>query len=97
MAQKLTFEELEKRFWLVANFTHSWEYWIGPDSKLSSVSPSCKKHTGYTQRKFFDNENLFSEIIHPDDKDLIAHHINYETDAPIVEALERTYPIPVNR
>ena len=77
MAHTLTYEELEKQFRLVADFTHSWEYWIGPDSKLIYVSPSCKDHTGYTQQEFYNNENLLSDIIHPDDKDIISKHFHH--------------------
>jgi len=87
MAHKPSYEELEKQFRLVADFTHSWEYWIGPDSKLFYVSPSCKDHTGYTQQEFLTNANLFSDIIHPDDKDILSKHIHYEIGAPKVESL----------
>ena len=76
MAHKPTYAELEKHFSLLANYTHSWEYWIGPDLKLAYVSPSCKSHTGYTQQEFLDNHNLFADIIHPDDKALFAIHID---------------------
>jgi two-component system cell cycle sensor histidine kinase/response regulator CckA len=88
MDQKPTYEELERKLKIVAEYTHSWEYWIGPDSTLCYISPSCGNHTGYTQQEFIDNENLFYDIIHPDDKDLIYHHIHDETDAPKVESLE---------
>ena len=88
MAQKPTYEELEKQFRLVADYTHSWEYWIGPDSKLSYISPSCSDHTGYTEQEFMKDENLFNDIIHPDDKELVYRHIHHETDSPKVDSLE---------
>jgi hypothetical protein len=59
MDQKPTYEELERKLKIIADYTHSWEYWIGPDSKLQYVSPSCRNHTGYTQQEFIENENLF--------------------------------------
>jgi two-component system cell cycle sensor histidine kinase/response regulator CckA len=88
MDQKPTYEELERKFKIIADYTHSWEYWIGPDSKLSYISPSCRNHTGYTQQEFIEIENLFFDIIHPGDRDLIYNHIHHETNAPKVESLE---------
>ena len=88
MAQKPNYDELERKFKIIAEYTHSWEYWIGPDSKLSYISPSCKNHTGYTQQEFIENENLFFDIIQPGDKDLVYHHIQHEINAPKVESLE---------
>jgi hypothetical protein len=60
MDQKPTYEELERKFKLIADYTHSWEYWIGPDSKLSYISPSCRNHTGYTQQEFIEMKTYFS-------------------------------------
>jgi len=88
VAQQPGCEELEKQLRLISDYTYSWEYWIGPDSKLSYVSPSCKNHTGYTQKDFLENGNLLYDIIHPDDKDVISRHIHHETNIPRVERLE---------
>ena len=88
MVQKRTYEELEKQFKLIADYTHSWEYWIGPDSKLIYISPSCKDHTGYTHQAFLQDEALFVNIIHPDDQDVVYHHIHHEKEVPKVESLE---------
>ncbi len=88
MTPKLTYEELEKKTSLIIDYTYSWEYLIGPDSKLSYVSPSCKNHTGYTQQEFMVNEELFSNIIHPDDKELVSRHIHHKKNVTAVESLE---------
>lgn len=88
MAPKLTYEEFEKKISLITDYTYSWEYLIGPDSKLSYVSPSCKNHTGYTQQEFMVNEELFSNIIHPEDKELVSRHIHHKKNVPLVESLE---------
>ena len=88
MAPKLTYEEFEKKMRLIIDYTYSWEYLIGPDSKLSYVSPSCKNHTGYTQQEFMVNEELISNIIHPEDKELVSRHIHHKKNVPPVESLE---------
>jgi PAS domain S-box-containing protein len=86
MAHKRNYEEIEKRFRLIADHTYSWEYWTGPDSTLLYVSPSCERHTGYTRQDFMENENLFVEILHPEDADDVLQHVQYDTRAPAVES-----------
>jgi PAS domain S-box-containing protein len=88
MAKRLTYEELERKFKIIADYTHSWEYWVGPDSRFSYISPSCREHTGYTQQEFMENDNLFYDIIHNDDKNALYRHIHHDADAPSVESLE---------
>ena len=81
-------KESEMKFRLIADYTHNWEYWIGPDSKLLYISPSCKNHTGYSQEDFMENENLFLDIIHPDDKAFISEHLEHGITEPAVESIE---------
>lgn len=80
--------ESENRFRLMAENTHSWEYWIGPDAKLNYVSPSCMHHTGYSQSEFMQKESLFIDIVHPKDRADIIKHIAHEHTGPQVESME---------
>ncbi len=88
MDRPLTVEGLEKQFKLIADYIHSWEYWIDPDSRLAYISPSCKTHTGYSQQEFLEDEALFARIIHPDDQDRVHRHLHHEKNAPSVEFME---------
>jgi len=81
-------KESEKSFKLMADYTHSWEYWLGPDSKLHYVSPSCKNFTGYSRKEFKQDDELLLNIIHPDDKEDLVKHFKHETQAPMVESME---------
>jgi PAS domain S-box-containing protein len=81
-------EENAKRFKLMVDFTHSWEYWIKPDAKMFYVSPSCKNYTGYSQKEFMENDDLLLAIVHPDDKDKMIKHIEYEHNDTRVESME---------
>ncbi len=68
--------ESEERYRTVAEFTHDWEYWFGPDGKFLYVSPACERITGHTPQEFLDNPLLFQEIIHPDDKEFVLKRIS---------------------
>ncbi len=48
-----------------------------PELKLDYVSPSVEKIYGYSPKEFFDNPNLFQEIIHPDDKPLLNERFQF--------------------
>ncbi|MCP4366760.1 MAG: PAS domain-containing protein, partial [Deltaproteobacteria bacterium] len=78
----------EESFKTVADFTYHWEYWIGEDGKLVYVSPSCERITGYLPDAFHENPKLIEEIIHPDDQQHIARHLNTELESQKVESLE---------
>jgi PAS domain S-box-containing protein len=71
-----TLRESEVKFRTVANFTYDWEYWIDPEGKLVYISPSCQRITGYSPEEFFKNPHLFKQIIHPEDRELVATHFD---------------------
>lgn len=81
-------EKQERLFQLILDHTHSWEYFIGLDSKLIYVGPSCEKYTGYTAQEFMDNENLIVEIAHPDDKESFTNHMMHEKLNSCAETFE---------
>jgi PAS domain S-box-containing protein len=65
----------EEKYRTVANYNYDWEYWISPDKKLSYVSPSCLRITGYDAEEFMANPGLIVEIAHPADQAMIVNHI----------------------
>lgn len=36
--------------------------------------PSCLKMTGYTAEEFYENPFLWLQMVHPDDREMVAHH-----------------------
>lgn len=84
-------QESEERFRTVADFAYDWEYWIGPEGEPVYVSPSCERITGYPQDEFQKNPRLIEDISHPDDRQLIADHLELEMQSE--EALSLDFRI----
>lgn len=80
--------ERQKKFQLMTDFTHGWEYWIGTKAELRYVSPSCKDYTGYSQTEFMENAGLFLDIVHPDDVDKMAMHIENDHASGSLKSIE---------
>lgn len=59
----------ESKYRTVADFTYDWEYWSAPDGRFIYVSPSCKRITGYSARRFVEDPSLFSRIMEPEDRE----------------------------
>jgi PAS domain S-box-containing protein len=66
--------ESEERFRLAAEFTHDWEYWIGPDGQYRFVSPSCQRITGYRPSEFLDDPGLLDRLVHAEDRPIWQAH-----------------------
>ena len=66
--------ESEEKYRIVADNTHDWEFWLGPDGHFLYISPSCERVTGYTVWEFMDNPDLLQEIIYPDDRLAFLQH-----------------------
>ena len=66
--------ESKARFRTVADHTHSWEYWEGPNRQIVYMSPSCERITGYTAEAFSANPELLYDIIHPEDRHVMEQH-----------------------
>ncbi|WP_161598282.1 MASE3 domain-containing protein [Pseudodesulfovibrio senegalensis] len=58
-----------ERFKTVADFTFDWEYWLDENGQCVWVSPSAKRVTGYDAHDFYKDPDLFTKIMHPDDRD----------------------------
>jgi PAS domain S-box-containing protein len=84
-------QKSEERFRTVADFAYDWEYWIGPEGESVYVSPSCERITGYHQDQFQENPRLIEDISHPDDRELIADHLELEMESK--EALSLDFRI----
>ncbi len=72
---ELAVQESEEKFRLLADFTHDWEYWLGPDGRFRYVSPACQAITGYSADEFMDDPDLIYRIVHPDDADAVSKHL----------------------
>ncbi len=80
--------ENENTFRTIADFSPDWTYWMGPDSSLSYVSPSCEKITGYTQDEFISDPTIIDRIVHPDDRQLWISHQETMPDGNSEQSLE---------
>ncbi len=68
----------EERFRTIADFTYGWEYWVSPSGAYLYVSPSCERITGYKPAAFQQEPELFTQIVHPEDRADVAFHLNQE-------------------
>jgi len=72
--QKLT--ESEWKFRTLSEFASDWEYWINEKREVVFISASCEQVSGYTQQEFIDNPDLRHEMVHPEDKNSYAVHMD---------------------
>ncbi len=80
----------EERYRIVADFTYDCEYWIGPEKRLLYMSPSCERVAGYSSEEFLKNSGLLDNIIHADDRGLVADHTKRDvTEAePVAHSID---------
>lgn len=68
--------EREERYRTVADYTHDWEFWIGPDGSFLYVSPSFERVTGYLPEELKNKPSLlFETIVFPSDRDMVRKHL----------------------
>ncbi len=67
MSADKVLREAEFRYRTVADFTHDWEYWVGPAGEMYYMSPSCERITGYKNDEFINDPDLLKRLIHPED------------------------------
>ncbi len=79
-------------FRLIADFTYDWELWLGPGRELLYISPSCARISGYQPESFLADPGLLTAIVHPDDRDAFAQHLEHEFHDP--EPLSPGVPHP---
>lgn len=78
---ELALREAEIKYRTVAEFTNDWETWVDEHGDYRYVSPSCERITGYTAAEFLANAPLIMDIIHPDDRAVMAEHLANEPDS----------------
>ena len=96
--------ESEERYRTVAQFTHDWEYWMGPDGTYLYISPACERITGYPPEAFLEDPALFQRIVHPGDSEFLekkissvkAMHTLQRFDFRILDAQGRTRWVAYN-
>ncbi len=64
----------EERYRVVADNTHDWEFWAGPDGRPSYVSPSCASVSGHAAEEFLQDPGLLRRLVHPDDSEAVEAH-----------------------
>ncbi len=69
-------------FRTLVNTASDWVYWMLPDGSLQYVSPACKSITGYDPDEFIRNPKLFTQIIHPEDREIIEEKLRREFENP---------------
>lgn len=78
----------EQKFRIVADNTYDWEFWIEPGGRFLYNSPACMRITGYDPALFLTESELLDRIIHPDDKDVFAHHKHAAATAGKVDEID---------
>jgi PAS domain S-box-containing protein len=66
----------KEKFRTVADYIYDWEYWRAIDGSFVYISPSCERITGYKPEEFCQDPGLLATIIHPDDRENFAQHID---------------------
>ncbi|MGB1288496.1 MAG: PAS domain-containing sensor histidine kinase, partial [Aggregatilineales bacterium] len=77
---ELALKEAEYRYRTVADFSSDWTYWIREDGRVDYMSPACEMITGYTVYDFLQDDNLFHDIVHPDDRQAWSDHYHQDID-----------------
>lgn len=81
-------KEAATKYQIVADNTHSWEFWIAPEGHFIYSSPSCQRITGYPAETFIVNADLLNSMIHPEDAELFRQHRNCAAQRADTRALE---------
>jgi len=70
-------------FRIAADYTATWEYWVGPDGTMRHTSPAVEDITGYQPTAFRHHPRRLMRIIHHDDRQRVADHLRAcSHDAP---------------
>lgn len=64
----------EEKYRIIANNTYNWEFWQAPDGHFIYHSPSCERITGYTPDEVHNDDFIYNEIIHPEDREIYLAH-----------------------
>ena len=78
----------ERKYRIVADNTHDWEWWRDPDGRFIYSSPSCVRITQHAAEAFLADPDLLLRIIHPDDLPGFVIHQNTLELGPSLGELE---------
>ncbi|GLI39329.1 SpoIIE family protein phosphatase [Geobacter hydrogenophilus] len=80
--------EAAVKYRIVADNTFNWEFWLSPEGKFIYSSPSCLRISGYDAETFNADPGLIWEIVHPDDRKLVALHRHEVREAKVLGAVD---------
>lgn len=76
----------EHLFRTAADYTSTWDYWVGADGKVIYTSLACEKITGYSPNRFKHHPRSFLKIVDPGDRERMVEHLrSCAHDAPACE------------
>jgi PAS domain S-box-containing protein len=73
-------KESDTKYRMIADYNYDWEFWLTNGKRFKYNSPSCERISGYKAIDFFNNPDLFTQIIHPDDLSLYKNHLEPESE-----------------
>jgi diguanylate cyclase (GGDEF)-like protein/PAS domain S-box-containing protein len=82
-ATRAATEQLEAReamFRTVTENSVNLALWLRPDGGVHYITPSCERITGYSQNDFYEDPQLLSRLIHPEDRERWAAHAHPLTE-----------------
>jgi diguanylate cyclase (GGDEF)-like protein/PAS domain S-box-containing protein len=78
----------EEKFRVIADYSHSWESWFSGDGKLLWVNPGVERMTGYNAEECMNQRSHPMEIVHQEDREMVARAMALAGKAPSMKELE---------
>ena len=76
----------EQLFRTAADYTSTWDYWVGPDGRMIYTSLASEKITGYPPARFARHPRRLLKIVDPGDRARVSEHLRAcAHDAPACE------------
>ncbi|WP_181391655.1 PAS domain S-box protein [Methanospirillum lacunae] len=66
----------EEKLRILADYTYDLEIWEDPQGNYVYIGPSSIWLTGYSAEEFYQKKDFFSEIVHPEDRELWKEHLD---------------------
>ena len=78
----------EEKFRIIADYSFGWEAWFSADARLLWVNPGVERITGYTAAECHAMKDYPLELVHADDRDLVAKCLAAGLRAPTRQEVE---------
>jgi len=78
----------EEKYRLIADNADDWVLWVSPQGDVRYSSPSCERLTGYSAAEFALTPSLILDVVHPEDRGMLAGHLDPVRDEADPRALE---------